>query len=526
MTQMFVFTAGNPNARQHLRDSIERPVDQKIVFDTFSEHQHEELRMVHDQGNGFYAWGAIPGQFNTPNWEAMEPGNLVLCVYGATYHYVFRLIAKYENERFAETVWKRNEKGKTWQLMYFLTEPVKVDRRLSEFGDYLEPDRYWGFTRIEDWRIREIVASYGSVDRFIAEMLGREGGDLPPQLSVSLERSPKGASRQLKLYEEYSGEEVHDIFAPDTPFIRQRGAWEAHGIVPIPDRPGDFVFFINVGQEQGGHVFDEGITEDGVLTWQSQPHQALHHPQIQQFIAHNYLKNSIYLFLRPKGRDKYTYMGRLKYLSHDTEREKPVYFQWQVLDWSPTGEMLERTGLELRPPAETKDPVALVAENQLEETPPPPRRRRGETTRTFKARKAPDRSGSEERNQDLGRKGELLVVEYEKKDLVEKGRPDLAERVLHVSDVEGDGAGYDIRSFTPEGKTKYIEVKTTPKSASTSFYISPNEVDFSRQHQDNFYLYRVYNYQDSLNSGKFYVETGNVEEKFELTPTQYQAVRS
>jgi hypothetical protein len=59
---------------------------------------------------------------------------------------VCRLIAKYDNEQFAETVWKRDEKGRTWQLMYFLTEPVEVGRRLSEFEDYLEPDRYWGWT--------------------------------------------------------------------------------------------------------------------------------------------------------------------------------------------------------------------------------------------------------------------------------------------------------------------------------------------------------------------------------------------
>jgi len=35
MTRMFVFTAGNRNARKHLEDSIERPVDHDIVFDTF-----------------------------------------------------------------------------------------------------------------------------------------------------------------------------------------------------------------------------------------------------------------------------------------------------------------------------------------------------------------------------------------------------------------------------------------------------------------------------------------------------------
>jgi Domain of unknown function (DUF3883) len=158
--------------------------------------------------------------------------------------------------------------------------------------------------------------------------------------------------------------------------------------------------------------------------------------------------------------------------------------------------------------------------------PPPPRARKGKGTRAFKTRKLPDPSVVESRNQELGQRGELLVVEHEKKFLTENARPDLAERVRHVSAIEGDGAGYDIESFSSEGEVKYIEVKTTRGSAEASFFISANEVAFARQHRDNYYLYRVYDYEDSRNSGRFYVGTGNVEDMFELTPTQYRAERS
>jgi hypothetical protein len=181
----------------------------------------------------------------------------------------------------------------------------------------------------------------------------------------------------------------------------------------------------------------------------------------------------------------------------------------------------------LQPPTDGTDEVVPAATNRLEdEPPPPPRVRKGSNTRTFKTRKLPDPSVSEAKNRDLGQKGELLVVEHEKKSLIENGRPDLAERVRHVSAVEGDGAGYDIESFTPEGDIKYIEVKTTRGSAESSFFISTNEVEFARQHRNNYYLYRVYDYEDSRNVGRFYVGTGEVEEMFELTPTQYRAVRS
>jgi hypothetical protein len=106
------------------------------------------------------------------------------------------------------------------------------------------------------------------------------------------------------------------------------------------------------------------------------------------------------------------------------------------------------------------------------------------------------------------------------------GRSDLAERIRHVSAIEGDGAGYDIESFTPEGEAKYIELKTTRGPLTTSFFISANEVEFARRHRDNYHLYRVYHYEDSDNFGRFFVGTGEVEQMFELTPTQYRADRS
>ena len=74
---------------------------------------------------------------------------------------------------------------------------------------------------------------------------------------------------QLILYENYSRKDVHDIFAPDTPFTPSRGAWGMQGIIKIPDRPKDFIFFVTYGQQQGEHVFEEGITENGVLSYLS-----------------------------------------------------------------------------------------------------------------------------------------------------------------------------------------------------------------------------------------------------------------
>src|SRR6266567_6135910 len=93
--------------------------------------------------------------------------------------------------------------------------------------------------------------------------------------------------RLLVKWEDYTREEAHDIFSPQSAFSPQSGTWGLQGIVSIPARAGDYVFFVTYGQKQGTHEFDEGITEDGVLTWQSQPKQRLGDRQVRDLINHN-----------------------------------------------------------------------------------------------------------------------------------------------------------------------------------------------------------------------------------------------
>ncbi len=66
MPRVFVFTAGNPEARRHLADSIQNPIDDAIVYGNFDELHHEELKRIRGEGKGFYAWGAVWGVRNRP----------------------------------------------------------------------------------------------------------------------------------------------------------------------------------------------------------------------------------------------------------------------------------------------------------------------------------------------------------------------------------------------------------------------------------------------------------------------------
>lgn len=69
-------------------------------------------------------------------------------------------------------------------------------------------------------------------------------------------------------YRTYTREDVHDIFDPYSKFQSGRGTWGIQGIVKIPNRRNDFVFFVTFGRSQGNHTFEEEVSKCGILTWQ------------------------------------------------------------------------------------------------------------------------------------------------------------------------------------------------------------------------------------------------------------------
>jgi hypothetical protein len=333
----------------------------------------------------------------------------------------------------------------------------------------------------------------------------------------------------LRLHDKYSRQEVHGIFSPDTNFTPQSGTWGIQGVVPIADRPGDFVFFVTFGKTQGSHTFDEGITEDGVLSWQSQPQQTLNDPRVLRWTHHNELVNHIYLFLRTNNTLKYSYLGQLKYLDHDKERERPVYFQWQILDWSISADELKNLGLSLQvgklnvPESGKSTPLSGLTLNELIEVEPPASSGAfGQPTSKFRTTKIADRSVKDANDRKLGSAGELAVIAKEIQFLKNIGRSDLAQKVFYVSAVEGDGAGYDIKSFSHDGQIRYIEVKTTRGGISTPFFMSINEIRFSELHAENYVLYRLFEFSIEEASGKLFKVEGNIQAAMQLEPINFR----
>tara|TARA_B100001564_G_scaffold136659_1_gene114716 strand:- start:1360 stop:2334 length:975 start_codon:yes stop_codon:yes gene_type:complete len=311
----------------------------------------------------------------------------------------------------------------------------------------------------------------------------------------------------VKLNNLYTREDIHSIFSPHTKFQKSRGPWGAWGYAEIPDRKGDYVFMVHYGAKQSGHIFDENIDENGTLIWQSQPRQTLRDKHVQAWINHDERYNDIHLFLNKgrsgPGQKKYEYLGRLKYLDHDRTKEKPVYFQWQLIDWNKE--------IVIEPSTKTQETNTLNRKETPKNIINDKENKQGKNKSNTKPR---DYLKEDAKNKETGNHGELLVINNEINYLKKIGHNFDEYPVIHQSLIS-DSSGYDIKSYDQNGNTKYIEVKTTTGHERTPFYMSPGERKFASENEQNFLLYRVFNYNKKYNTGDYFIIGGHdIEENF------------
>lgn len=126
----------------------------------------------------------------------------------------------------------------------------------------------------------------------------------------------------------------------------------------------------------------------------------------------------------------------------------------------------------------------------------------------------------EARNTTLGIAGEEFVVRFEHWRLNQLGKTTLADRVEHVSQTKGDGLGYDVLSFDASGKERFIEVKTTAFGKETPFFVSRNELDFSKDASDHFVLCRLFEFRQAP---RLFSLNGALDQHCALDPVTYRA---
>ena len=137
----------------------------------------------------------------------------------------------------------------------------------------------------------------------------------------------------------------------------------------------------------------------------------------------------------------------------------------------------------------------------------------------FRGKKGIDYAQKDALSKDIGKKGEMWAVNFEKERLAKLG---LKYDVRHASLLDGDGLGYDVLSVENDGVTpRYIEVKTTTGGVDTPLYFSRRELERSIRDAAHFYLYRVCNFKDVGQLADVVIIEGSLAE-LNATPVTYE----
>lgn len=135
-----------------------------------------------------------------------------------------------------------------------------------------------------------------------------------------------------------------------------------------------------------------------------------------------------------------------------------------------------------------------------------------------------------ERNAKTGLNAENIVMENERKFLMSNARLKKYIKCLkHVSQEEGDGAGYDIISYRLNKNNRvekhYIEVKATNISKGTPFYMTENERSIAENLAGKYSIYRLYPSQKDDKAYGYYVLDDPINTNaIQLEPTMYRVL--
>lgn len=139
--------------------------------------------------------------------------------------------------------------------------------------------------------------------------------------------------------------------------------------------------------------------------------------------------------------------------------------------------------------------------------------------------KKPDYIAEEMVKVKQGQLNEKVIYEGELKRIMALEAENEVKKMEDFFNNRNDSEGYDILSYEQQDdgtlREIYIEVKSTKENEGTPIDITDNELEFARQHKDQYYLYRIFN--SNKKSRTLKIVTGKeLFESFDFIPSKYK----
>jgi len=109
----------NKDAREHYADTIENTKSLDSISQFLSNKELDELKEIYPQGQ-VAIWGVTPSQ--STKWKKIQPGDVTLLAKEGAVFASAVTTYKIHNYTLASQLWGFDNKGNTWEYIYFLSE--------------------------------------------------------------------------------------------------------------------------------------------------------------------------------------------------------------------------------------------------------------------------------------------------------------------------------------------------------------------------------------------------------------------
>ena len=391
------------------------------------------------------------------------------------------------------------------------------------------PEKYGVWNSVSEWALKTLglwLENYpekstghisdGKVYRYINETLNKlskkMGVDLWTLDAIFYYYSQNNSDQmcvELKVGEKYSRKDLCDLFSPEFKFGTAFEKVGITGVIPFDLGLRKDYGLLAVTDKSTDRKRQEVVQEDGTFEWITQQRIKNKETPLAKRLKCE-TDSQIHLFLKKTIREEdFTYWGLLEFIQEYRDEKGDRRFIYKIKSWESNGQDLRVSGSAVIVPLIPTHEAKLNSVDPPSFGPGPERSGSGPSRHRSRSHDVDDAE-----NKRLGRAGELLVMEFEKEKLADKGL-----EPKHIARCN-DGAGYDIESYEISGEEIFIEVKTTRGGKDAPFFISENEYRVSKEKGSKYRLYRLFDFHPNTGA-KFYVKNGSMEG---LSPSPYKYI--
>lgn len=188
----FVMAGGGQDTDRHYYETIKnhRSIEELNRF--LDAEQAQKLSDV-SHGRAVAVWGAVPGQNNIRNWEAMEDGDYVMVYRKGKIILAAEIAMKVRSADLGKFLWQENEDGKTWEYAYFMINDVEVNVGIETLNKYLGYESSYhpqGFMAIQQPKVDALLSTYGDLVSLLQKLeRGEDLEEAPHSLELREELS-------------------------------------------------------------------------------------------------------------------------------------------------------------------------------------------------------------------------------------------------------------------------------------------------------------------------------------------------